>query len=63
MLSEWLKKAEVGSGKRASPPSDTAARTKDVEARTANSGKPANEVLRKASAYLAMAELDRPLKR
>ena len=46
-LHEWVKKAEVGSGKRAGVPTEVADK----------------EILRKASAYFAQAELDRPFRR
>ena len=59
---EWVKKVEVDSGKRAGVPSDVADRMKALE-RENRELRQANEILRKASAYFAMAELDRPLKR
>lgn len=61
-LHEWVKKAEVDSGIRAGVPSDVADRMKALE-RENRELRQANEILRKASAYFAMAELDRPLKR
>jgi transposase len=61
-LHEWLKKAEVDGGKRAGVPSEVAARVKELE-REVRELRQANEILRKASAYFAMAELDRPFKR
>ncbi len=61
-LNEWVKKAEVDSGKRAGLPSDVAERMKALE-RENRELRQANEILRKASAYFAQAELDRPLKR
>ena len=61
-LHEWVKKAEVDSGMRAGVPSDVADRMKALE-RENRELRQANEILRKASAYFAMAELDRPLKR
>ena len=61
-LNEWVKKAEVESGKLAGLPSDAAAKIKELE-RENRELRQANEILRKASAYFAMAELDRPLKR
>lgn len=57
-LNEWVKKAEVDSGKRAGVPTDVADRTKARE-RENRELRQANEILRKASAYFAMAELDR----
>ena len=61
-LNEWVKKAEVDSGKRAGLPSDVAEKMKALE-RENRELRQANEILRKASAYFAQAELDRPLKR
>ena len=61
-LHEWVKKAEVDSGKRAGVPTEMAARLKGLE-RENRELRQANEILRKASAYFAQAELDRPFKR
>lgn len=61
-LHEWMKKSEVDSGKRAGLPSDVAEKMKALE-RENRELRQANEILRKTSAYFAMAELDRPLKR
>ena len=61
-LNEWVKKAEVDSGKRAGIPDDVSQRMKALE-RENRELRQANEILRKASAYFAAAELDRPLKR
>ena len=61
-LHEWVKKAEVDSGKRAGVPSDMAEKMKALE-RENRELRQANEILRKASAYFAQAELDRPFKR
>ena len=61
-LNEWVKKAEVDSGKRAGLPSDVAERVKALE-RENRELRQVNEILRKASAYFAQAELDRPFKR
>lgn len=61
-LHECVKKAEVDSGKRAGLPSDVAEKMKALE-RENREPRQANEILRKASTYFAMAELDRPLKR
>jgi transposase-like protein len=57
-LNEWVKKAEVDSGKRAGIPTDMAEKMKAPE-RENRELRQANEILRKASAYFAMAELDR----
>jgi transposase len=61
-LLDWVEKAEVGSGKRAGVSSDVSERLKALE-RENRELRQANEILRKASAYFAQAELDRPLKR
>ena len=53
-----VKKAEVNSGKRASVPTEFADKMKALE-RENRELRQANEILRKASAYFAMAELDR----
>jgi len=57
-LHDWAKKAEVESGKRAGIPSELADRMKALE-RENRELRQANEILRKAIAYFAMAELDR----
>ena len=61
-LNEWVKRAEVDTGKRAGLSSDMAEKMKALE-RENRELRQANEILRKASAYFAQAELDRPLKR
>jgi len=61
-LHEWVKRAEVNSGKRAGVPSDLADRLKALE-RENRELRQANEILRKASAYFAQAELDPPFRR
>ena len=57
-LNEWVKKAEVDSGQRSGVPTDMAERMKTLE-RENRELRQANEILRKASAYFAQAELDR----
>jgi transposase len=57
-LNDWLKKAEVDAGKRAGVTTDMSAKLKALE-RENRELRQANEILRKASAYFAMAELDR----
>ena len=52
-LNEWVKKAEVDSGKRAGVSSEMADRVKASE-RENRELRQANEILRKASAYFAM---------
>ena len=61
-LFEGLKKVEIDSGKRAGVTSDVAEKMKALE-RENRELRQANEILRKASAYFAQAELDRPFKR
>ena len=61
-LFEWVKKAEIDSGKRAGVTTDMAEKMKALE-RDNRELRQANEILRKASAYFAQAELDRPFKR
>ena len=60
-LNEWVKKAEVDRGERAGVMSDVSERLKALE-RENRELKQANEILRKASAYFAQAELDRRVK-
>ncbi|MBS1066807.1 transposase [Gluconobacter kondonii] len=55
-LNEWVKKAEIETGKRAGVPAETADRLKALE-REVRELRQANEILRKASAYFAAAEL------
>lgn len=57
-LNEWVKKAEVDSGHKPGLTTDMAAKLKALE-RENRELRQANEILRKASAYFAMAELDR----
>lgn len=57
-LNEWVKKSELESGRRAGVPIEMAERMKALE-RENRELRQANEILRKASAYFAMAELDR----
>ena len=57
-LDSWVKKAEVERGARAGVPAETAEKMKALE-RENRELRQANEILRKASAYFAMAELDR----
>ena len=61
-LHEWVKKTKVDRGVRGGVPSEVAARLKALE-RENRELRQANEILRKASAYFAQAELDRPFKR
>ena len=61
-LSSWIKRTEVDDGTRAGVPTDLADKMKALE-RENRELRQANEILRKASAYFAQAELDRPFKR
>ena len=61
-LHDWVRKAEVDSGQRAGVPTELAEKLKALE-RENRELRQANEILRKASAYFAQAELDRPFKR
>jgi transposase len=61
-LRKWVRRAEVDSGRRAGLTSDERARIKELE-RENRELRHANEILRKASAYFAQAELDRRPKR
>jgi len=57
-LNDWVKKVEVDSGRRAGVPGEMAEKMKSLE-RENRELRQANEILRKASAYFAMAEFDR----
>ena len=57
-LNDWVKKAEVDRGDRAGVTTEMADRMKALE-RENRELRQANEILRKASAYFAQAELDR----
>jgi transposase len=57
-LRSWVKQAEVDSGRRPGLSSDERSRMKELE-REVRELRRANEILRKASAYFAQAELDR----
>ena len=60
-LNEWVKKAERDSGRTPGLTTDMAAKLKALE-RENRELRQANEILRKASAYFAQAELDRRFK-
>jgi transposase len=60
-LREWVQKADRDSGRSPGIPSDIATQLKALE-RENRELRQANEILRKASAYFAMAELDRRFK-
>lgn len=57
-LNEWVKRAEVDRGDRTGITTEMAEKMKALE-RENRELKQANEILRKASAYFAQAELDR----
>lgn len=61
-LRNWIRQSERDNGLRAGPSTEERERIKALE-RENRELRQANEILRKASAYFAMAELDRPLKR
>ena len=61
-LRNWIRLAERDRGVRAGPTSDERERIKVLE-REVRELRQANEILRKASAYFAQAELDRRFKR
>ena len=57
-LRNWARRAQVDTGSREGITSEERARVKDLE-REVRELRRANEILRKASAYFAQAELDR----
>jgi transposase len=57
-LRGWVRQAERDQGKRSGPTTDDRERIKALE-REVRELRQANEILRKASAYFAQAELDR----
>ena len=61
-LRSWCQQAERDEGKRAGLSTEEKVRLKALE-RENKELRQANEILKKASAYFAQAELDRPLKR
>jgi transposase-like protein len=61
-LRNWVRRAEVDTGRRAGVTSDERTRIKELE-RENRELRRTNEILRKASAYFAQAELDRRPKR
>ena len=60
-LRRWVRQAERDQGKRPGPTSSEVERIKQLE-REVRELRQANEILRKASAYFAQAELDRRFK-
>jgi transposase len=61
-LRAWRQQADRDAGERSGLTSDEKARLKALE-RENRELRQANEILKKASAYFAVAELDRPFKR
>ena len=61
-LGKWVKRYEIDTGQREGVSTEMTDRMKALE-RENKELKRANEILRKASAYFAQAELDRPFKR
>jgi transposase len=57
-LRNWVKQTEIDTGKRGGLTTDEKARMKELE-REVKELRRANDILRKASAYFAQAELDR----
>jgi len=57
-LRKWVRRSEIDSGRRDGLTTDERSRMKDLE-RENRELRRANEILRKASAYFAQAELDR----
>jgi transposase len=61
-LRGWIRQAERDQGRRPGPTTDEQERIKALE-REVRELRQANEILRKASAYFAQAELDRPFRK
>jgi len=61
-LRKWIRQTEVDTGRRGGLTSDERTRIKELE-REVRDLRRTNEILRKASAYFAQAELDRRPKR
>ena len=61
-LRKWVRREERDTGLRAGPTSDELARLKALE-RENRELRQANEILRKASAFFAQAERDRPMRK
>jgi transposase len=61
-LRKWMRREERDAGVRAGPTSDQLMRLKELE-RENRELRQANEILRKASAFFAQAELDRPMRK
>ena len=61
-LRGWCKQADIDTGRRAGTTTSDSSRIKELE-REVRELRQANEILKKASAYFAMAELDRPFRK
>ncbi|GAA0988390.1 transposase [Microbacterium maritypicum] len=61
-LREWVRQSQRDGGERPGPTSAEKARIKELE-RENRELRQANEILKKASAYFAQAELDRPFRK
>ena len=61
-LRGWVRQVERDQGRRPGPTTDEQERIKALE-REVRELRQANEILRKASAYFAQAELDRPFRK
>jgi transposase len=61
-LRKWVRREERDTGERPGATSEQLARLKDLE-RENRELRQANEILRKASAFFAQAELDRPMRK
>lgn len=61
-LRRWVKQSDIDSGRKDGQTTDERAQIKAME-REIRELRQANEILRKASAYFAQAELARPFKR
>ena len=61
-LRRWIRQSEKDGGEREGATTAERQRIRDLE-REVRELRQANEILRKASAYFAQAELDRPFKR
>jgi transposase-like protein len=61
-LRAWCVQAARDAGERSGPSSEKKARIKELE-REVKELRTANEILKKASAYFAQAELDRPFRK
>ena len=61
-LRTWIRQVQRDGGERPGPTSEEKARIKELE-RENRELRQANEILRKASAYFAQAEFDRPFRK